>query len=239
MKSQQAKKLHISDSPGVYFFKKGKEILYIGKATSLKDRVLSYFSNDPEGKYQNTSYGASLLANRGPLIVKMTQEADNLKFQETNSVLEALILEANLIKKYQPKYNVKEKDDRSFNFVIITSEDFPRVLIVRGREIEKGLVYKIKEKFGPFTDGTSLRLALKIIRKIFPFRDKCEPLSGKPCFNKQIGLCPGVCAGTISKKDYSKTIKKIKLFLSGKTASLEKSLEKVLLRIKKFLPSPL
>src|ERR1035437_2058250 len=115
MISQQVKKLHISDSPGVYFFKKGKEILYIGKATSLKDRVLSYFSNH-------------LLATRSPLVYDMVLTADNLKFIKTNSVLEALILEANLIKKYQPKYNIKEKDDRSFNFVIITDEDFPRIL---------------------------------------------------------------------------------------------------------------
>jgi excinuclease ABC subunit C len=213
MISKELTKLKLPDTPGVYFFKKDRQILYIGKATSLKDRVLSYFSND-------------LLETRSPLVAEMVLIANKLEFQKTNSVLEALILEANLIKKYQPRYNIKEKDDKSFNFVIITNEDFPRVLLVRGREIEKGLPYKIKVQFGPFTDGTSLRLAVKIIRKIFPFRDKCIPLSGKPCFNRQLGLCPGVCDGTISKKDYSKMIAKIKMFFSGKTSSLEKSLKK-------------
>jgi len=213
MKSKELTKLRLPDAPGVYFFKKDNTVLYIGKATSLKDRVKSYFSND-------------LLETRNPLIADMVLIANKLEFQKTNSVLEALILEVNLIKKYQPKYNTKEKDDKSFNFVIITDEDFPRVLLVRGREIEKGLPYKIKEKFGPFTDGASLRLAMKIIRKIFPFRDKCMPLSGMPCFNRQLGLCPGVCDETINKKDYSKTIKNIKMFLSGKTSNLERSLKK-------------
>ena len=86
------------------------------------------------------------------------------------------------------------------------------------------LYYKIKNKFGPFTNGESLRTILKIIRKIFPFRDKCEPLSGKPCFNKQLGLCPGVCDGSINKKDYLKVIKKIELLLSGKINSLKNNL---------------
>jgi len=213
VKIQYIKKLNIPDTSGVYFFKKDNSVLYIGKATSLKDRVKSYFSND-------------LLETRSPIIAEMVLIANKLEFQKTHSVLEALILEANLIKKYQPRYNIKEKDDKSFNFVIITDEDFPRVLLVRGREIEKGLPYKTKVQFGPFTDGTSLRLAMKIIRKIFPFRDKCIPLSGRPCFNRQLGLCPGVCDGAINKKDYSKIIAKIKIFLSGKTDILEKSLKR-------------
>ncbi|MGB8816125.1 MAG: UvrB/UvrC motif-containing protein [Minisyncoccia bacterium] len=213
MQIQDYKKYNLPDSPGVYFFKKDSVVLYIGKATSLKDRVLCYFSKD-------------LPETRNPLIADMVLVANKIEFKKTNSVLEALILEANLIKKYQPKYNIKEKDDKSFNFVIITDEDFPRVLIVRGREIEKGLPYIIMEKFGPFTDGIFLRLAIKIIRKIFPFRDKCTPFSGSPCFNSQLGLCPGVCDGTISKKDYLKIISKIIMFLSGKTSSLEKNLKK-------------
>src|SRR4051812_306473 len=103
------------DAPGVYFFTRGsgqkKEILYIGKATSLCDRVRSYFAAD-------------IATTRGPLIVKMLNEFDDITFQQTDSVLEALILEAHLIKKHQPPANIQEKDDKSFNFVIITDEDF-------------------------------------------------------------------------------------------------------------------
>jgi len=223
LKSQDLKKFKLPDAPGVYLFKNKGNVLYVGKATSLKDRVKSYFSND-------------LIQTRGPLLVDMIYKADKIDFFETNSVLEAIILEVNLIKKYQPKYNTKEKDNKSFNYVVIIKEDFPRVLIVRGREIEKSLPYEIKDKFGPFTNGESLRTILKIIRKIFPYRDRCQPQSGKPlvqrslgvvgCFNKQLGLCPGVCDGSINKKDYSKIVKKIELLLSGKINNLKNSLKK-------------
>ena len=120
MDFSQYKKINLPDTPGVYLFKKNKEILYIGKATSLKDRVRSYFSND-------------LIATRGPLLIDMVFQANDIEFIKTDSVLEALILESNLIKKYQPRYNTQEKDDKSYNYVIITKEDFPRVLIEKGK----------------------------------------------------------------------------------------------------------
>ena len=214
----QTKKL--PDAAGVYLFKKGKEILYIGKATSLRDRVRSYFSAD--------------LANtRGQFIVDMVGKAEKIDYFKTDSVLEAIILESNLIKKYQPKYNTKEKDDKSYNYVIITKEDFPRVLLIRGRELEAkvGGVHElnIKYKFGPYPNGSAIKEGLKIIRKIFPFRDKCNPSKGspwKPCFNRQIGLCPGVCSGEISKTDYADTIRNIKMFFEGKKKNLVKKLER-------------
>lgn len=212
MNSKYLKKKMLPDSPGVYLFKYNQTILYVGKATSLKDRVRSYFSND-------------LISTRGPLMVDLLFKANKIDYIKTGSVLEALILEANLIKEYQPKYNTKEKDNRSFNYVVITMEDWPRVLIVRGREIEKGLPYTIKNKFGPFTNSTALKCALKIVRHIFPFRDRCIPLSGKPCFNKQIGLCPGVCNGTIGKKDYLSITKNIKLFFEGKKGQIIRNLK--------------
>jgi excinuclease ABC subunit C len=209
----QEKIKKLPDSPGVYFFKDAQgQILYVGKATSLRDRVRSYFGSD-------------LIETRGPLLVKMMVEAVKIDFEKTDSVLEALINEANHIKKHQPPYNTKEKDDKSFNYVVITDEEFPRVLTIRGRELEQEKQVYL-EKFGPFTQGASLREALKIIRKIFPFRDKCIPNSGKPCFNAQIGLCPGVCAGKISVKEYKATIKHITLFFEGKKKALLKSLEK-------------
>jgi excinuclease ABC subunit C len=237
----------LPDAPGVYFFKHGKEILYIGKATSLRDRVRSYFS----GKIEET---------RGPLISKMLGEFDEIAFQKTDSVLEALILEAHLIKKHQPPANILEKDDRSFNYVTITDEDFPRVLIMRQRELEKFFLgtslenhgnfllkissvrrrrssrgfsqedasknFSIKHIFGPFPNGSQLKEAMKIVRRMFPFRDKCLPNQNKPCFNRQIGLCLGVCTGEISQKEYAKQIKNIILFFEGNKDKLIKNLKK-------------
>ncbi|MEI6420137.1 MAG: GIY-YIG nuclease family protein [bacterium] len=223
MISQDFKKRNLPDQPGVYLFKKGSQILYIGKATSLYDRVKSYFAND-------------LITTRGPLLVDMVSLATKVDFVETDSVLEALILEASLIKKHQPKYNTKEKDDKSYNYVVITKEEFPRVLIVRGRELEK-VDYEILEKFGPFPHGQLLKEALKIIRKIFPFRSECKIGQIRPCFNYQIGLCPGACAGLISKKDYAKNIRHLRYFLSAQKNKLLLELEKEmksLARVQKF-----
>lgn len=214
MKQTSLKNLNLPDKPGVYFFKRGTDILYIGKATSLKDRVRSYFSAD-------------LDLARGPAIVQMVELADNLSFIETDSVLEALILEAEQIKKHRPKYNVQEKDDKSFNFVVITKEDYPRVLLVRGKELRdnENLAAQVKYQFGPFPQGGELKEALKIVRKIFPYRDKCLPNVGKPCFNAQIGLCPEVCAGLVSKTVYQQTINNIHLLFSGKKTTVLKNLE--------------
>src|SRR5581483_4178296 len=133
---KRAKK--IPDSPGVYFFlDKRKKVLYIGKATSLRDRIRSYFSKD-------------LHATRGPILVKMLAEAKSFDFRKTDSVLEALILEANLIKNYKPIANSDLKDDKSWNYVVITKEDFPQILLVRGKELLQG-------KFAPARLGSSQR----------------------------------------------------------------------------------
>jgi excinuclease UvrABC nuclease subunit len=221
------KKLKLPDNPGVYFFLDQKgNILYIGKATSLRDRVKSYFSKD-------------LITTRGLLLVQMVEQAVTINVEKTDSVLEALILEVALIKKHQPKFNTKEKDNKSFNFVIITKEEFPRVLVVRGRNIEReykrasantypleGKGNEIAEIFGPFPNGSALKVAMGIVRKIFPYRDKCEPGQVKPCFNRQIGLCPGVCTGEISVKEYGKIIRHISLFFQGKKRVLLGALTK-------------
>lgn len=218
------KKIKLPDTPGVYFFYKGKKILYIGKATSLKDRVKSYFSND-------------LIKTRGMLLVDMVTNSDNIKFQKTNSVLEALLLETELIKKNQPYYNTKEKDDKSYSFVQITDENFPIVKIVRGKTLSED-DKKSDNVFGPFVSVDQLKKALKIIRKIIPYRDeKCILNKNKPCFNYGINLCPGTCVNAISKKDYKKQIDRLKLFLSGNTEKVLKILEKdmkVLAKEKKF-----
>lgn len=210
--------------PGVYFFLGPQdEILYIGKATILSDRVKSYFGDD-------------LHETRGPKLVLMRERARAIGWRPLDSVLEALLLEGQLIKKYQPTYNTDAKDDKSYNYLVITDEAFPRVLVARERDIIAGkLTYKIKEQFGPYPRGGALQTALKIVRQIFPFRDKCVPFAelteaaqkkSKPCFHAQIGLCPGVCIGALSKTEYRQQIKRIRLFFSGKKADLVKRLER-------------
>jgi excinuclease ABC subunit C len=173
------------------------------------------------------------MATRGPIIVGMMESVKSIEHIETDSVLEALILEAHLIKKHQPVYNTKEKSNKSFNYVVITKEDFPRVITMRARELETK-PNEVRYSFGPFPQGSVLREALTIVRKIFPFRDKCSPArvsqgkieAGKPCFYAQLGLCPGVCDGSISKTEYTKTIQRIKLFFEGKKPALLRSLER-------------
>ncbi len=213
----------IPDTPGVYFFlDSNKNILYIGKATSLRGRVRSYFSRD-------------LIDTRGPLLVDMLDKAQTVEWRETDSVLEALILEASLIKKHAPRYNTELKDDKSFNYVVITKEDFPRVLVVRGKDLALSATDEKSHIFGPFPQSAQLKEALLLIRKIFPYRDTCAPCvekktSCKPCFNRSIGLCPGVCTGEISKAEYRRTIRHITLLFQGKKKSLLTSLEREMSR---------
>lgn len=250
MTRKELNKYRLPDSPGVYIFKgpRGK-ILYIGKATSLRDRVRSYFASN-------------ITDARSNAIAGMIEEAKSISWKTTNSVLEALILEANLIKKHQPKYNSRDKDNKSFNYLVITKESppaggFPRVLVVRGRDLFRHSLqttnYNLRTIFGPYPQGRSLAEALKIVRKIFPFRDKCNPcnsnISGevllsnsheldskkmrirhgeicRPCFNRQIGLCPGVCSAEISKVEYARTIRNIKELFSGNFHGLKRRLSR-------------
>lgn len=207
------KKNTLPETPGVYFFLDTEGVLlYIGKATSLRDRVKSYFVQD-------------ILETRGPKILLMLEQIAAIAYAQTESVLEALILEGNLIKSEQPPYNTDAKDDKSYNHVVITREKFPRVLIVRGRDIEqKKFTDPVKYIFGPFPAGGALREALKIVRKLFPYRDTCKPDGKKPCFNAQIGLCPGVCTGAVSAKEYGSTINHIRLFFEGHKNDIVKQL---------------
>jgi excinuclease ABC subunit C len=215
VKKQDLTRCGLPDAPGVYFFRDVEgSVLYIGKATSLRDRVRSYFNPD-------------LIETRGLRLVSMVTIADTVTFQETGSVLEALLLESVLIKKHNPPYNVKEKDDKSFSCVVITREKFPRVLVMRIRDFEK----KCKKKdtlfvYGPFASLSQLKEAMKIVRKMFPYRDTCEENSTKPCFNAQLGLCPGVCSGSISETDYKRHIGNIRRLFEGKKTEIKMSLER-------------
>jgi len=229
MNLEDFKKIDLPDTPGVYFFREEKtkisKILYIGKATLLRDRVRSYFSND-------------LIKTRGPAIIDMVTKSQTVTFQETDSVLEALMLEANLIKKNKPKYNTKEKDDRSYYRVIITDEEFPRVLVIRERELKvlKGK-YKIKDEFGPYPNAGQLNEGLKIIRKIFPFFDTKKIVSEMNERDQRflnlktsIGLYPDIFtdnpAKKVSKKEYKQNIKNIKSFFEGNKKKILRDLEK-------------
>ncbi len=207
----------LPDQPGVYFFKQGEDILYIGKATSLRDRTRSYFAKD-------------LIKTRGVRMVDMIALADSIETKETDSVLEALLLESTLIKKYQPKYNVKEKDNKSFNYVVITKEEWPRVYVVRKREADfkKGEYAKM---YGPFVSRKQIEEALKIIRKIFPFR---REKTTHERFYKQLDLLPD--QGTNEAHDrYKKNLRHIQLFFVGKKKLITAELEREMKRLAKDL----
>jgi len=204
---QQASQLPVS--PGVYlFYNNKKEILYIGRATALRRRVANYFRKDID-----------------PRIGEMVSQAVVIKHITTDSVLDAIILEANLIKKHWPKYNVKDKDHRSFTYIVIAKMgDYPRPLIVRERELNKFPLLK-HHIFGPYQSQLLMRQALKIIRRFAPY-STCKPLSGKPCFDYQLGLCPGACIGAITPRQYRQSINRLVLFLRGDKQKLMDKLAK-------------
>lgn len=211
----------LPDVPGVYIFRSGRKILYVGKATSLRDRVRSYFDDD-------------LIATRGPRVVDMVTKADRVTFETTPTVLEALVREAALIKQYQPPANVEGKDDSTFLYAVVTKEKVPRVLIVRGKElVDNGAAIKdgvaLRSLFGPFPSGAQLREGLRLIRRIFPFYDTARPVTDKDKhqaakieFNRQIEQYPH----TFDAKVYARTIRRVELFLSGRGGELRTQLER-------------
>lgn len=201
--------------PGVYIFRgQRRVVLYVGKATSLRDRVRQYFSGHD---------------TRGERIERLVANAIDIEIIETESVLEALILEAELIKKYKPHYNIDGKDDKSFSYFVITKEEFSRVIILRQTDFIKvqfqDPVFTKGKIFGPYTSRDQMKIALKIIRKIFPFHDQSEK-SEKRCLHYQIGLCPGPYDGVITLQDYKRNMRNISLFLSGHKKALLTKLER-------------
>lgn len=207
---------NIPQSPGVYMFKDAEGgILYIGKAVNLKNRVASYFS----GRNENRP------------VFYVLDKIEKIEVRKTESILEALILESNLIKKCQPKYNIDLKDDKSFSYVVITKEEFPRIIILRKTELRKNENIT-KYTFGPYTSKKQLEIAIKIIRKIFPYHSN-KQLTEKGCLDYQIGLCSGPYAGAISRKDYLKNIRNIRMILEGKKKNLVKKLEKEMVEFAK------
>jgi excinuclease ABC subunit C len=216
MKKESLNKLKLPDKPGVYFFLKDKEILYIGKATSLRDRVKSYF-------------GKNLIETRGQLIVDMVWKSDKIDWQETDSVLEALILEADYIKKHQPYHNTREKDDTSFNYVCITKGELPKVVVIRGKVIdfENSVAddQKMQSIFGPFTNGAQLKEAMKIVRGIFPFLDEYSSKKQNYEFYRQVNIAPDI-SDEKKIKQYQNNIKYIKLFFRAKKKDIMRDIKK-------------
>jgi len=187
---------------GVYLFKnKKKEIIYIGRAVNLRNRLKNYLNpSDPRLK-------------------KMITEADDLIIKITKNLLQAIILEANLIKKYEPFYNVKEKDNRSFVYIFIPKIKWSYPKIIRGRELNKYLLSGAFI-FGPIKSYSLAKNFLLLIRKIFPF-STCKLNQARPCFHFQIGLCLGKCMGKISEDDYQKLINAMTDFLNGKISEVK------------------
>lgn len=183
----------------------GGRILYVGKAGNLRRRVSSYFERPHDVRIQT-----------------LVSKIKDIECKQTDTALEALILEAELIKKLTPPFNVREKDDKSFLFVEITKEKFPRVLLVRGKDIASG------KRYGPFTSASNVREAMRVLRKIFPWSMHSPEMIGKfkrPCFDCEVGLCPGTCIGAVTKEEYGKNIARLKLFFEGKKERVIRSFE--------------
>ncbi len=193
-------------------------ILYVGKAVNLRRRVSSYFQRPHDYR-----------------ISKMVSLVRNIETKNTDTAIEALILEAKLIKKFLPPYNVLEKDDKSFLYVEITKEKFPRILLTRGKDLKTpGRNLKIAKQFGPFTSSSSLKEALKILRKIFPWSIHLPTEKFKrACFEYELGLCPGVCINAITSKEYKKNISRLIMFFEGKKEAIIGSLKKEMIVLAK------
>ena len=197
--------------PGIYIYKDSQgRVLYVGKAVDLYHRVTSYFSGRPD------SLKTATLVEKIAVVETIVVESE----------LEALILEANLIKKYLPIFNIRLTDDKDYLYIAITKEDFPKVITARKKD-----TVKVKKYFGPFPSSRTVKLTLKQLRKVFPWCSNPPKTARQPgvvnklptpgwkakaCFYYHLGLCSGACIGKISKEDYNKTINRFAKFLDGK-----------------------
>lgn len=199
------KELNIPTNPGSYqFYNCAGDLLYIGKASNLRSRISSYWREATE---------------HSPAKQSMVQQIAKINWIETESEIEALLLEANLIKKHQPPFNILMRDDKRYAYIKISTEDeYPRVFL--SRQIDKSGKY-----FGPFTSTEAIKETLKIIRKIWPYRS-CKNLPKKSCLYYRINKCPGVCEKIISPQEYKKIIHEIILFFDGKKKNIIREYEK-------------
>ncbi|HEY9808179.1 MAG TPA: excinuclease ABC subunit UvrC [Halomicronema sp.] len=194
----------IPAEPGVYLMRDSSgSILYIGKSKKLRSRVRSYFRESQR------------LSDR---IAMMVQQVTEIEFIVTDTETEALALEANLVKQHQPYFNVLLKDDKKYPYLCITwSENYPRIFITRKRRAGN----KKDRYYGPYTDVRTLRTTMHIIKRIFPLRQRPQPLfKDRPCLNYDIGRCPGVCQMLVSPEDYHKTVQKVAMIFQGRSQEL-------------------
>ena len=197
--------------PGCYlYYNKDNEVIYVGKAKILKRRVKSYFNK------KHDSIKVQILVS----------QIDHLEYIITNTEVEALILENHLIKKHKPRYNVLLKDDKKYPYFLITDEDFPRIQVVRKKNLnpDKGRFY------GPYTDVGAMYATLDFLKKLFPLKQcKTPKFKNRPCLYYQIGRCLAPCQKLVSPDEYREILKGVELFLSGKQSELvEKLKEKML-----------
>lgn len=195
----------IPPEPGVYLMKDASDhILYIGKSKKLRSRVRSYFRDDH---------------HLSPRIALMVKQVVEIEFIVTDTEAEALALEANLVKQHQPHFNVLLKDDKKYPWLCITwSEAYPRIFITRKRTLGNTR----NRYYGPYVDVGLLRRTLHLVKRIFPLRQRPQPLfKDRPCLNYDIGRCPGVCQALISPEDYHKTVQKVAMVFQGRTKELE------------------
>ena len=204
----QTKLENLPTSPGVYLMKNDQgEIIYVGKAINLRNRVRSYFRELKPDQAKTKA---------------LVKHIADLEYIIADNELEALVLECNLIKKYRPKYNINLKDDKTYPFLKITNEDYPQVLVTR-RVLKDGARY-----YGPYPSVNELRNSLELIRKIFPFRSCKQKVftNDRPCLNAHIQMCYAPCIGRISKEEYNEMIEQVALFFEGKQDGLVKRLQK-------------
>lgn len=199
----QEKLKTLPDAPGVYLMRDAHgKIIYVGKARVLKNRVRQYFQS---GK------------NHSAKVKAMVAKIFDFETIITASEVEALILECNLIKKHRPRYNISLKDDKSYPYLRVTAENFPRIILTR-RVIHDGSRY-----FGPYTSGLAVKETLQLLRKIFPLRT-CKTFAKRPCLEFHIKRCLAPCANKISREDYMQFVKSAEKFLEGRTAQVEREL---------------
>lgn len=200
-------------TPGVYIMKDASgKILYIGKATSLRTRVGSYFVRPADAR-----------------IAKMVTQIRSIDHIGTPTAVEALMLEAKLIKKHQPPYNVMEKDDKSFVHLAFTREPFPQPVLIRGYELARTPKRRFMKVYGPFRSAASVRAALDTLRRSFPWTT-CKPGRPRPCFYRHLGLCPGVCTGEISSAAYKKIIRSLARFFEGQRDAVMRDMRRDMAR---------
>lgn len=200
-------------TPGVYWFlDETGQVIYVGKAKNLRNRLNSYTRVD----------------SKHPRTYKLVSTAVKLKYQELESDFEAVLIEAKLIQQHQPKYNINLKDDKSPLYIIITQEDFPRVLTARKKQL--ATVYKhisSRNIFGPFNAGWVPRSIIKTSRKIFKFCNASDSKRklGKGCFYTHIELCSGACQGKVYQSEYNQMIQNLRVFLRGERKGLYRKLK--------------